>query len=29
MVQPGEGCDDGNRENNDGCNVNCVAELLL
>jgi fibro-slime domain-containing protein len=29
MVQEGEQCDDGNRENNDGCNVNCVLELQL
>jgi cysteine-rich repeat protein len=25
----GEQCDDGNRMNNDGCNVNCVSESIL
>jgi cysteine-rich repeat protein len=28
-VQGDEQCDDGNRTNNDGCNVNCVAEIVL
>jgi cysteine-rich repeat protein len=27
LVEPGEGCDDGNMANNDGCNSACLLEL--
>ena len=26
-IDPGEECDDGNNENGDGCNANCMLEL--
>ncbi len=28
-VQGDEQCDDGNRNNNDGCNVNCVSDVIF